>query len=98
MFPTAYLVGLSLVLQVPPPSPVSDPAPELTEAARSIREREAQALEKLAAGFVGSDKAAAAEIRRLLPRPRPRDGPSRIVPLPEIVPGRGRGLTSISSK
>ena len=94
-----WLVGLSLVFQVPAPSPGSDPAVELKAAARSILEREARALEVLAAGVAGKDDVkAAAEIRRLLPRSRPRDGASRIVPLPEVVPPRGRGLTSISSK
>ena len=40
-----WLVGLSLVFQVPAPSPGSDPAVELKAAVRSILEREARALE-----------------------------------------------------
>ena len=99
MLHAEWLVGISLVFQVPAPSPASDPAAELKAAARSILEREARALEVLAAGVAGKDDVqAAAEIRRLLPRSRPRDGASRIVPLPEVVPPRGRGLTSIASK
>src|SRR5262249_48580218 len=65
----------------------------------AIREREAKALEAVVPGTARGGKAgAAAEVRDLLSRPRPRDGATRIVPLPEIVPARGRGLSSISSK
>lgn len=94
----AWIIGLSLVFQVPPPSPVSDPGLQLKESARSIREREARNLEGLAAAAGKGKERAAVEIRGLLPQPQPRDGASRIIPLPEVVPAGGRGLTSISSK
>jgi hypothetical protein len=77
---------------------MSDPAADLKEAARAIREREARTLETLVSGAAGGKAQAAAEVRALLPPSRPRDGSSWIVPLPEIVPARGRGLSSIASK
>jgi hypothetical protein len=95
----AWYLGVCLVFQVPAPSPSSDPAVELKAAAEAIQRREARELEGLAAGVAGSDRAKAiAEFRALLPAPRPRDGATRIMPLPELVPARGRGLTSISSR
>jgi hypothetical protein len=69
----------------------------LKESARAIREREARVLEAVVSGAAGGGKVQAAAVRGLLPRSRPRDGASRIVPLPEIVPAGSRGLSSIAS-
>ena len=57
MLHAGWLVGIAIVFQVPAPPPGSDPAVELKAAARSILEREARALEGLAAGVAGKENA-----------------------------------------
>ena len=98
MLPIAWTIGLSLVLQVPPPA-TGPPFPvELKATRRAIEEREAKALESLAVSLTGDGMARArSELRRLLPRTRPRDGASQVTPLPEVVPPQTRGLASVSS-
>ena len=98
MLPIAWTIGLSLVLQVPPPATGPPVSVELKETRRAIEEREAKALESLAASLTGDGMVQArSEVRRLLPRTKPRDGASRVKPLPEVVPPQGRGLASVSS-
>ena len=98
MLPIAWTIGLSLVLQVPPPE-TGPPVPiELKATRRAIEEREAKALESLAASLTGDMMTQAqSEVRRLLPRTKPSDGASRVTPLPEVVLPQGRGLASVSS-
>jgi hypothetical protein len=98
MLPIAWTISLALVLQVPPPATGPPVSVELKETRRAIEEREAKALESLAASLTGDGMVQArAEVRRLLPRTKPRDGASRVTPLPEVVPAQGRGLASVSS-
>ncbi len=98
MLPIAWTIGLSLVLQVPPPEIGPPVSVELQETRREIAEREAKALESLAVSLTGDGMVQArSEVRRLLPRTKPRDGAIRVTPLPEVVPPQGRGLASVSS-
>jgi len=98
MLPIAWTIGLSLVLQVPPPATGPPFSVELKAARRAIAEREAKALESLAGSLTGDGMAQArSELRSLLPRTMPRDGASRVAPLPEVVSSRSRGLASVSS-
>ena len=68
MLPIAWTIGLSLVLQVPPPATGPPVSVELEETRRAIEEREAKALESLSASLSGDGMAQArSEVRRLLP-------------------------------
>ena len=98
MLPIAWTIGLSVVLQVPPPETGPPVSVELQETGRAIEEREAKALESLAVSLTGDGMVQArSEVHRLLPRTKPRDGASRVTPLPEVVPPQGRGLASVGS-
>jgi hypothetical protein len=82
-----WLVGLSLLAQVPPPSLGTDPARELVDQQRSIIARETAELTKLANDRAAhGDAAAARQVRARIPRQDHRDGATRFWPLPEVVP------------
>jgi len=98
MLSTAWVIGLSLVLQVPPPTTGATIPVELKATRRAIEDREAKALEDLTARLPADGSAQErSEVRRLLPGARPRDGATRVAPLPEVVPPEGRGLASVDS-
>jgi hypothetical protein len=94
--------------QVPPPSAATDVARELEAARRSIAARERAQTEALAERLVAEGAAAAAQrVRERVPRPVELDGPTRFVPLPEVVRVRSEpkaserwqaGLKDIESK
>jgi Protein of unknown function (DUF1570) len=80
------LAGLFFVLQVPPPSAGSEEAQKLEAARRSIIAREASELNALARELARQEKNDAANlVRAELPRPLLPDGPTRFMPLPEVV-------------
>jgi hypothetical protein len=84
------LIGVLLVLgQVPAPASESRLAAELERAKRSIVANEGAQLKKLAdrLGREG-DQQAAERIRERMPRLSDPDGPTRFVPLPEVVAAR----------
>ena len=73
-------------------------AAELKASRRAIEERQARGLESLAASLTGDESAQArTEARRLLARTRQHDGASHFTPLPEVVRGPARGLSSVAS-
>jgi hypothetical protein len=82
-----WLVGLLVFpLQVPRPSSSTDEARELEAARRSILVREAAELSGLAGRLAGQGEPQAAEqVRAQLPRPVAPNGPTRFVPLPDLV-------------
>jgi hypothetical protein len=86
---SVVLVGLSLLVQVPPPSLVTTTARELEDARRSLMGNEAAQLTALAEQLAGAgDPKSAALVRERIPRPVARDGPTRIMPLAEVVKAR----------
>ena len=98
MLPIAWMIGLSLVLQVPPPS-AGPPAPaELQKPdgrSRSGRRKTWRGWPFLwpATGWSRLGRRFAACFHA----PSLRDGASRLTPLPEVVPPQGRGLASVTS-
>jgi Protein of unknown function (DUF1570) len=86
---TVVLVGLSLLVQVPPPSLGASTARELEDARRSIVVNEAAQLSGLAEQLAGGrDPKTAQLVRERIPRPVERDGPTRIMPLAEVAQAR----------
>jgi hypothetical protein len=82
------IIGVLLILgQVPPPALGAGPAGELDDAKRSIIAVERAQLEGLARRLAHEgNRLAADRISERLPRPTDPDGPTRFLPLPEIVP------------
>ncbi len=86
---SAMLVGLSLVVQVPPPSLSTTTARELEAARRSLVANETAQLSELAEQLDRTgDSKSATLVRERIPRPVQRDGPTRIMPLAEVVKAR----------
>jgi hypothetical protein len=87
------LAGLLVsVLQVPPPAPSlsTDAARELEAVRVATLSREDTELSHLAEELQRcNDSAAARQVQERLGRRRAPDGPSRFVPLPEVVPAPG---------
>lgn len=82
---SAGLIGLTLALQVPPPTSASDASRPFRQEHQAILDREAKALKDLADRLEKeSERARASEVRKLLPTPPPADGSQRFVPLPEV--------------
>ncbi len=96
MTSTFLIAGLTLMLQVPPPSTGTELAEELAKASRTIQTHEADALRSLADRLeTKADLKAVVAVRGLLPRTS--TGPAtRIIPLPEVVEARS-GLASVSA-
>ncbi len=94
MWCSAWVVGLSLCLQVPAPAPGNDLAHELQSVRRSILARERAELRALAERLSRDGKTEAAQqVRARISRPVAPDGPTRFAPLPEVIaphatPGR----------
>ena len=82
----SWLAALSFLLQVPPPTPGTEAAQQLEANRRSIIAREAAELSTLAEGLArqGTTEEAGV-IRSMRARPLERDGPTRFMPLPEVV-------------
>jgi hypothetical protein len=86
MWCSGWVLGLSLVLQVPAPAPGNDAGRELESVRKSILASEHAALVGLAERLSREGKTDAAEqVRQRMPRPVEPDGPTRLVPLPEVV-------------
>ncbi len=85
------LLGLLVFLQVPPPSPTNEVARELEAARRWVLARETGALEGLAEELTRLNKPeAAGQIRKLFLAAALPDGPTRLMPLPEVVGPGGK--------
>jgi hypothetical protein len=88
---SGLIVVLSLLGQVPPPQVGAGAAHEMETARRAILAIEGRQLKDLAERLAEEgDQAAAQQIRDRLPKPVDPDGPTRFVPLPEMVPARPR--------
>jgi hypothetical protein len=87
MTSTGWVIGLLVVVgQVPRPSSGEEVARELEAARRSILAHEAADLRDLAGRLARSGEAqAATEVGRYVPRPAAPDGPTRIMPLADVV-------------
>jgi Protein of unknown function (DUF1570) len=86
---SVLLVGLSLLVQVPPPALDTTTARELEAARRSIVGIEAAQLNELAEQLADAgDSKTAQLVHERIPRPVERDGPTRIMPLAEVVKAR----------
>jgi hypothetical protein len=86
---SSCLLGLCLLLQVPPPAPPEGASGQLEDQRRSIIARELAELSSLAGELARQGKMD--EVRRIracLPRPPMSSGPTRFVPLPEVVESR----------
>jgi hypothetical protein len=83
-----WITGLVIVsFQVPRPSSGEETSRALHAAHRSILEREASELKSLAERLTRDGQAeAAGAVRARLPRPVAPDGPTRFVPLPDVIP------------
>jgi hypothetical protein len=91
-----WVVGLSVLLQVPAPQPGNDAARELETARRSILAREKTDLEGLVERLSREGNADAARIiRGRIPRQARADGPTRLMPLPEVVAPAARDRESL---
>jgi Protein of unknown function (DUF1570) len=96
MFCCSWIIGLAFLGQVPSPSSGLDQTAKLKTMARAIETHETRELDALASELAGKgDARAAAEVRELASGGLRGDA-SRIVPLPELVPGRVKGLASIA--
>ncbi len=87
------LLGMLVFLQVPPPSPTTttEVARELEAARRWVLARETAALEGLAEELTRLNQPeAAGQIRNLCPAAALPDGPTRLMPLPEVVGPGGK--------
>ncbi len=89
MIGSVWMVGAALVMQVPPPHATTARGAELRQERPAVHDREAEQLQALADRLArGGQRKEADEVRaRIEPAPPP-DGPTRFVPLPEIVPAR----------
>ena len=85
----SWLAGLCLLLQVPPPAQGAETGQRLEAARRSIILREAAELGALADSLARGGKPDAAKlVRAQLPRVELPNGPTRFIPLPEVVEPR----------
>jgi len=86
-----WLLGLVVFLQVPPPSPTTEVARELEAARRWVLARETAALDGLVEELTRLNKPeAAGQLRKLFLSAASPDGPTRIMPLPEVVGPGGK--------
>jgi len=86
MWCSGWVVGLSLLLQVPAPAPGNDVGRDLESVRNSILARERAELIGLAERLSRDGKTEAAEqVRQRIPRAVAPDGPTQLMPLPEVV-------------
>jgi hypothetical protein len=89
MTASAWLFGVVLVLQVPPPQAAVEESAALEAERRAIVARERDELKALAARLdAAGRKAEAALVLGRIEPPPPERGPFRFVPLAEVVPAR----------
>ena len=89
---SVLLVELFLLVQVPPPALDTAAARDLETARRSIVANEAAQLSDLAQQLAGiGDSKSVQLVRERIPRPVEQDGPTRIMPLAEVVKARPPG-------
>jgi hypothetical protein len=96
--PHVWLVGLSLVVQVPGPDAVAEASAELARARTAIEQAERERLLQLAERLRGrGDSAAASRVSALAVPAEDLNGATRFRPLPEVVAGPGprRGLGNV---
>jgi hypothetical protein len=102
MMVVAWVVGIALVAQVPPPQAAAQESVALDAERRAILGREADELKALASRHeaAGRREEALAVLARIEPPP-PVQAPYRFVPLAELVPGRDRarapGLANVTA-
>jgi hypothetical protein len=91
-----WVVGLLLLCQVPAPTPGNDAAHELESVRRSIQAHEAAELIGLAEQLSRDGKTEAAQqVRQRIPLPAAPDGPTRLMPLPEVVEAQALDRSSL---
>jgi Protein of unknown function (DUF1570) len=92
MTSSSCLLGLCLMLQVPPPSPPAGASGLLEKQRRSIIARETAELASLAIELARQGKTQELNrVRAEMPRLPAPDGPMRFMPLPEVVePRKGK--------
>src|SRR4051794_32861402 len=97
-----WLLGLALILEVPPPPRAAETESLAFQAERqAVREREAKELIALSARLAAAGRGTDAEaILAQVEPPPPSHGPFRFVPLPEVVPARAKmrpqGLANVA--
>lgn len=92
------LLGLTALMQVPPPNTALDLATTLREEQATLLERERTQLKELADSFAKQGKAeAAAQARAQVERLPQRNGPIRFVPLAEVVAAPRQGLADVAA-
>jgi hypothetical protein len=95
LIPT-WMLGLAFVVQVPPPAGMEGGAAALRAERRAILDRESAQLGALADRLAREGKGDQAEAARgRIEPPPPPDGSIRFVPLPELVPARGKALANV---
>jgi hypothetical protein len=98
MITTVWLVGFAVAVQVPPPRAAAVESAEFRAERQAIRERETAELKALADRLNADGRRAEADVvLGRIETPPPIEGPTRFVPLPEVVPARrkGQGLSNI---
>jgi hypothetical protein len=92
----AWVCVIGAVGQIPPPETAAERSAPLRQESRAIREREAARLGTVADGLEARGQAKEAEAVRVLIEPAPpADGPTRFVPLPEVIPSGALGLANV---
>jgi hypothetical protein len=98
VFGTTWLLALAIGGQVPPAFHLVDPRAEaaLKEERQTLIDGESKRLAQLAEKLAAAGKTEeAANVRKEIEPAEPKDGPSRFVPLPEVVPAAKPGLASV---
>src|SRR5512144_2865255 len=91
-----WVLAIGAVGQIPPPETAAERSAPLRREFQAIREREAARLSALADGLEARGQAKEAEtVRGLIEAAPPPDGPTRFVPLPEVIPSTALGLASV---
>jgi Protein of unknown function (DUF1570) len=94
-----WIVGLALALQVPSPNAAEDQAAALRAERQTLREQETAQLQKLAARLKAEGQAdIAQEVAATIEPAPPRNGPTRFVPLADVVPAADHGLANLPSQ
>jgi hypothetical protein len=91
-----WIAGLLLLpLQIPRPFSAEEAARKLHSSYRSILDKESASLKALADRLTREGNAEAARsVLARIPRPSPPDGPTRFMPLPDVVAPRRAGQRS----
>jgi len=96
MFQPAWVLGILLLWQVPPPGAADAQAAGLRRERDSIRAHENEALQALADRLAKQgQKDQAGQVRAGIEADLDKNGASRFVPLPEVVPPVPKGLANL---